>query len=188
MTFPNLVRLNRQRWVALTLGVVLLTSSCGAGAAETAPRTGGSPAATEPAESDGGSGRVRTELDEAEDLFRSTVGESYTFTFEFVSSVTAEAGPISIDVVGGRVGAATYPDAMTRQVLPEIPMLTVADFFDRARSVLAGGGEVEVALDPSYGYPLTMTLDAIPDAIDDEMSVRITSLDPTGESPEGDGY
>ena len=45
-----------------------------------------------------------------------------------------------------------------------------------------------VVLLTSYGYPLTMTLDAIPDAIDDEMSVRITSLDPTGESPEGDGY
>jgi hypothetical protein len=191
MSFSSPIHAHRWRWPALTFCVAMLVTGCGTDDADS-----GAAATTEAltvtTETGAGSGETqdtdRTELDEGQDLFRSSVGENYAFTFDFVSSVTAEAGPISVEVVGGRVESATYPDAMTRQLLPKIPMLTVADFFERARSVLADGGLVEATLDRSYGYPTTMTFDPIPNAIDDEMSVRITSLDPTSEMIEADGY
>jgi len=130
----------------------------------------------------------RGALDEAEDRFESAVGGTYVLTFELISQVSAEAGPIRVEVVDGRVVDVTYPDAMSEQVLPHIPMLTIADFFERARSVLADGGLVDVQFDEAYGHPLTMTLDPIPDAIDDEMSVVVRSVEPVEASLETDGY
>lgn len=130
----------------------------------------------------------RTDLDEAQQRFASTVGADYTLTFEIVSSATAEAGLIQVEVVNGVATNVVYPDAITEQILPQIPILTVNDFFDRARKVLAEGGSVEVDFDEAYGYPLVMTLDPIPNAIDDEMSIAVRSVDPAEPSVESDGY
>lgn len=130
----------------------------------------------------------REALDEAADRFASTVGDDYVLTFDFVSSSTAEAGAIRVEVVGGRATDVTYPDAMSEMILPQIPMLTISDFYERARSVLADGGLVEIEFDATYGYPALMTIDPIPDAIDDEMSVVVRSVEPTEKSPETDGY
>lgn len=130
----------------------------------------------------------RTDLDEAQQLFASTVGSDYTLTFEIVSSATAEAGLIQVEVVDGVATNVVYPDAITEQILPQIPILTVNDFFDRARKVLAEGGSVEVDFDEAYGYPLVMTLDPILNAIDDEMSIAVRSVDPVEQSVESDGY
>ena len=127
-------------------------------------------------------------LDEASDRFASTVGDNYILTFDFVSSVTAEAGPVRVEVVDGNAVNVAYPDAMSEQVLPQVPLLTVSDFFARARSVLADGGLVEVEFDESYGHPVTMTLDPIPEAIDDEMSIVVRSVEPVEQSLETDGY
>lgn len=137
---------------------------------------------TEPAVADSSA------FDEAENLFASTVGGNYVVTFEFVSQATAEAGPIVVEVNDGRAVDVTYPDAMTGQVLPQIPMLTVNDFFLRAQSVLADGGLIEVEFDEFYGHPLTMTLDPIPGAIDDELSIVVQSVEPIEVSFEQDGY
>lgn len=123
-------------------------------------------------------------IDEAQDLFNSSVGNNYAMSFELISQVSVEAGPIQVEVVDGRVATAAYPDVMTEQILPEIPLLTVADFFERARAVLANGGDVEIEFDEFYGHPLTMTLDPIPNAIDDEMSIVVQSLDPVEAAPE----
>ena len=196
MSFLNLMGPNRQRSLAVLLAVVmlavvLLVASCGTGESDSgaAPTTvATTPTSERIAEPPETLDTEQAELDDGHDLFRSAVGENYTMTFEFVSSVSAEAGPIVVTVVGGRVESATYPDAMTEQVLPEIPMLTVADFFERAGAVLAGGGLVEATFDRSYGYPLAMSLDPIPGAIDDEMSVRIIALDPISDDTGGDGY
>lgn len=130
----------------------------------------------------------RAAIDDAEQLFASTVGGSYVLTFDLISQVSAEAGPVRVEVVDGRAANVTYPDEISEQILPQIPMLTVVDFFERARSVLGDGGGVEVDFDEFYGYPLTMTLDPIPEAIDDEMSIVVRSVEPVEESLETDGY
>lgn len=130
----------------------------------------------------------RAEFDDAENLFNSTVGVDYVLTFEIVSSATAEAGPIRVEVVNGRATNIIYPDAVTEQILPQIPLLKVSDFFERARTVLAAGGSVEVEFDEAYGFPVTMTLDPIPNAVDDEMSIIVRSVDPVESSVEADGY
>ncbi len=126
----------------------------------------------------------RAVFDEAQELFNSSVGSSYVMTFDLISRASAEGGLIRVEVADGRVVNVTYPDAISEQILPEIPMLTVADFFERARSVLADGGGVEAELDEFYGHPLTMTLDPVPNAIDDEMTIVVQSLEPVEAAPE----
>lgn len=128
------------------------------------------------------------ELDEAEQRFESTVGRDYVVIFDFVSAASAEAGPIRVEVADGQPVAVTYPDTITELILPQIPMLTVQDFFDRARSVLDAGGLVEIEFDAPYGYPTFMNLDPIPDAIDDESSILVRSVEPLESSVESDGY
>lgn len=187
--------MTRSRAVAvIVFGLTLLAAACGADELETAgtPTSPAVEAAAQPereSEVDPqGEAVNQTRFDEAEQLFDSTVGQDYVLTFDFVSSVSAEAGPIRVEVVDGEVINVSYPDAMTEQILPQISLVTVSDFFERARSVLEEGGLVEAEFDEAYGYPLTMTLDPIPDAIDDEMSVVVRSVEPVEQSQETDGY
>lgn len=130
----------------------------------------------------------RAAFDDAESLFASTVGVDYVLTFEVVSAATAEAGPIRVEVVNGRATNISYPDAATEQLLPQIPLLQVSDFFERARNVLADGGAVEVEFDEAYGYPVVLSLDPIVNAVDDEMSILVRSVEPVESSVEVDGY
>lgn len=130
----------------------------------------------------------RAAFDDAESLFASTVGVDYVLTFEVVSAATAEAGPIRVEVVNGRATNISYPDAVTEQLLPQIPLLQVSDFFERARNVLADGGAVEVEFDEAYGYPVVLSLDPIVNAVDDEMSILVRSVEPVESSVEADGY
>lgn len=185
--------MTRSRTVtAVVCGLALLVAACGSEDVE-AVVTPTSALAAEDSQPERqselqGEAADRARFDDAEQLFDTTVGRGYVLVFEFVSSVTAEAGPIRVDVVDGRPTDVSYPDAMTEQILPQIPMVTVEDFFDRARSVLASGGMVEAEFDEAYGYPLTMTFDPIPNAIDDEMSVVVRSVEPAEQSLETDGY
>lgn len=180
----------------LVAGFVLVLMGCGGDVDDSAPSVDGTVETDQefgvdaPAERNevSDSSAKRAAFDDAQDLFTSSVGPNYIVTFDLISSATAEAGAIRVEVVDGQVVSADYPDTVTEQVLPGIPMLTVNDFFERARSVLADGGAVEVEFDASYGYPQTMTLDPIPEAIDDEMSIVVRSVEPTEDLVGGAGY
>lgn len=128
------------------------------------------------------------ELDEGRQLFDAAVGSTYTVVFEFEGSVRAD-GSINVEVANGEVVDVRYPDQLLASVLPEIPLLTVADMFDRARATLNDGGSVEFTLDGSYGHPVELRIDPIPDAIDDEYTVRVLSVEPGDDTlSDGDGY
>ncbi len=126
-------------------------------------------------------------IDEAERTFDSAVGSSYEITFEFVGSASVGAGPVRVEVVNGEVVDADYPEPILETVLTSIPLRTVADLFDRARITLDQGGLVEVTFDESYGHPTVLTIDPVPEAIDDEYSVHVISVEPSA-LPDGDGY
>ena len=178
-------RSNRRIVASSVVAAALLLAACGQDDADLAIGTDDpTPATTEvtdladrAVEDVAPPGLDRAAFDDAQQLFASTVGSDYVVTFDLISQVSANAGPIRVEVIDGRATNVTYPDAMSEQILPQIPMLTVGDFFERARSVLADGGNVEVELDEFYGYPLTMTLDPIPEAIDDEMSIAVQSIE-----------
>ena len=128
-------------------------------------------------------------IEDAKQLFASSVGSTYVVSFEFVGQVSAEAGPVTVEVAGGVVVAESYPDATLEMVLPSIPLRTVEDMFERSLSTLVDGGAVEVTFDESYGFPTTLTIDPIPGAIDDEFSVRVISVEPGDDTLDsGDGY
>lgn len=129
-----------------------------------------------------------SELDEAQRTFDAAVGSSYELTFEYVGSASVDAGPVRVDVVDGQVVDADYPDPLLETVLTSIPFRTVAEMFDRARTTLEQGGLVEVTFDESYGHPTLLTIDPVPDAIDDEYSVRVVSVEPKPLTEEGEGY
>ncbi len=126
-------------------------------------------------------------IDEAERTFDAAVGSSYEITFEFVGSASVGAGPVRVEVVNGEVVDADYPEPILESVLTSVPLRTVAEMFDRARITLEQGGLVEVTFDESYGHPTVLTIDPVPDAIDDEYSVRVISVEPSA-LPDGDGY
>jgi len=185
-------RSNRRIVASSVVAAALLLAACGQDDADLAIGTDDpTPATTEvtdladrAVEDVAPPGLDRAAFDDAQQLFASTVGSDYVVTFDLISQVSANAGPIRVEVIDGRATNVTYPDAMSEQILPQIPMLTVGDFFERARSVLADGGNVEVELDEFYGYPLTMTLDPIPEAIDDEMSIAVQSIETIDVSSE----
>ncbi len=145
----------------------------------------------DPVASDAGSASASesasSAIDEAERTFDAAVGSTYVVAFEFIGSASVDAGAVRVAVVDGEVSEAIYPEPVLASILPRIPLLTVADMFDRARITLEQGGLVEITFDESYGHPTMLTIDPVPDAIDDEYSVRVISVDP-GDLPEGDGY
>jgi len=192
--------------VPAAAGVLLLAllTSCGAGESETAvpsttpvdqvsestaPSEDSLATSAAAAEVDGAGSVDLALLDENQQRFESTVGSDYLLVFDVVSSVTAEAGPVQVEVRDRRPVSVDYPDAMTEQILPEIPLLTVADMFSRARAVIDDGGLVEIDFDASYGYPTGMGLDPIPSAIDDELSITVRSVEPLDPiTDEVEGY
>lgn len=182
----------RRRYSALVVVAGLVLAACGSDASETTAAEVQRSDTTTTAEgfrADSADASTDTSrLDEAEALFASTVGSNYVLVFDVVSSASAEAGSIRVTVADGIATDVAYPDAITEQILPQVPMLTVSDFFERARTVLTEGGGVEIEFDASYGYPTTMTLDPIPEAIDDEMSIIVKSVEPIEVSFENDGY
>ena len=56
--------------------------------------------------------------------------------------------------------------------------LTVEDLFTLAHSLIAlyGSRNVDVTYDPQWGYPVTIATGGDPNAIDDEISVAVTSF------------
>jgi hypothetical protein len=56
--------------------------------------------------------------------------------------------------------------------------LTVEDLFTLAHSLIAryGSENVDITYDPQWGYPVTIQTGGDPDAIDDEISVAVTSF------------
>ncbi len=56
--------------------------------------------------------------------------------------------------------------------------LTVEDLFTLAHALIAqyGSGNVDVTYDPQWGYPVTIATGGDPNAIDDEISVAVTSF------------
>ena len=55
---------------------------------------------------------------------------------------------------------------------------TVDAIFRQADAALRRGGSIQAAYDPQTGVPLKMFIDPVPNAIDDELGIEISSFEP----------
>lgn len=101
---------------------------------------------------------------------------SYTWTVSFGCECMID-GPVEVTVAGGVATSATMAGApIPVAQLSGFP-LTVDALHAKAQAALDGGGTV-TAIWGSGGLPATMLIDPIRNAVDDELSVTVTSFAP----------
>lgn len=86
-------------------------------------------------------------------------------------------GAVEVDVVDGAQVAVRprHPD-MTAAAFDGLDA-TVGGIFDAIADSIASG-EVDVSYDPDDGHPTFAALDPMPDAVDDEITYHVLSLEP----------
>jgi hypothetical protein len=93
----------------------------------------------------------------------------YTITY-FVTGGVGRVGPKAVQVVN-----AEAVEVDTSDPTQLAPSFSVADFFDE---INAADVVVSADFDADLGYPTQIDLDPIENAIDDEFSVEVVSLEP----------
>ena len=104
---------------------------------------------------------------------------SYTWTLAY-GCECAINGPVTVTVVEGKVTDARDAQGapVDLQVFGAFPM-TVDALWDSAAGAIDGGGTVTIT-PGSGGVPAAVNLDPIPEAIDDELFVKVVSFLPAG--------
>jgi hypothetical protein len=109
---------------------------------------------------------------------------NYSYSLMFVCFCAfLDKMPLTIEVRNGEPSSITYADGT--EVLPSDPNFehfsryaTIDRIFADLETNLNGGAdEVTVSYDATYGYPSQIDYDYIKDAIDDELSLTITSFE-----------
>jgi hypothetical protein len=98
----------------------------------------------------------------------------YTWVIEY-GCECGLSGEYTITVVDGQVTEMEWPPRIEPGM--ELPVQTVDDVYTRAAETIADGGEIHATWG-NGGVPTTITFDPVPNAIDDELSVSVTSLTP----------
>jgi len=85
--------------------------------------------------------------------------------------------PVRIEVLDGTVNSALYVDTEEPISLPLTSVLTIDDLLDEIRDATDGTAFSVVAdYDADLGYPISVSIDYIEHAIDDEMSFNVSSF------------
>jgi Family of unknown function (DUF6174) len=96
---------------------------------------------------------------------------SYTIRLQLLCECDLAGDPLDVVVVDG---VATRATSGGQDVpLERLAVATVDDMFAKARSALSGGGRVEGRYDGATGVPLSLLIDPVPNAIDDEVTVTV---------------
>jgi hypothetical protein len=106
-------------------------------------------------------------------------------SYDFVYHASAMAGPCELLV---HVRDNQVESASERQPcgwLDEDDALTIDDVFAALREEFRESDEVNVTYDPEYGFPTSVEVDRIRNAIDDEWSFGVSDFVP--KPPEHDG-
>ncbi len=114
------------------------------------------------------------------------------YLFEFQRSCFC--GPdflraVRIEVLAGTVSSATYVDTGTPITEPLSSVPTIEALFDEIDEAIDGGAfSLTAEYDPGLGYPISVSIDFIENAIDDEMAFAVGSfqlLDVSGSQAAG---
>ena len=128
-------------------------------------------------------GPEKNELDAAQDRWNLVSADHYVFEFQrFCFCAPDFLRPVRIEVVDGIVNSAIYVDTEEPISLPLTSVLTIDGLFDEIRDATEGMAFSVVAdYAADLGYPISVSIDYIEHAIDDEMSFNVSSfqiLDP----------
>lgn len=91
--------------------------------------------------------------------------------------------PLTIEVQNGEVVSITKPDGTALESSDPSyavisPVTTIEGLFAQVESSSSGeSGEVLVTYDTLYGYPVTISIDPIKEAIDDEISYQVENFE-----------
>jgi hypothetical protein len=89
--------------------------------------------------------------------------------------------PLAIEVQNGKVTSMKYNDG-TPVIDQEQKMFeqygTIDALFNFTRESIAKADEIQVQYDPKYGYPSSVKIDFIKNAVDDELGLTIQSFEP----------
>jgi hypothetical protein len=90
--------------------------------------------------------------------------------------------PLTIEVQNGEVVSMTKADGtIVESSDPShqyyVPYATIDGIFAELKSDLSEADEVLVTYDGTYGYPATIAIDQIKEAIDDELSLEISNFE-----------
>jgi hypothetical protein len=106
---------------------------------------------------------------------------SYDFDFARSCFCTVEAlGPVTIRVRDGHFASLVSRDSGTPvDTVLFAQFLTIERVFESTRQLLdAGPASFTASYDPTFGFPITVTVDPIAQAVDDELSYSVLALRP----------
>ena len=104
----------------------------------------------------------------------------HSYVFEFQRSCFCAPDfvrSVRIEVLDGIVNAAVYVDTEEAIPLPLASVPTIEDLFDEIQDAMDRKAfSVVTDFDPDLGYPTSVAIDFIQNAIDDEMAFGVSSL------------
>ena len=105
--------------------------------------------------------------------------DSYVFEFQrlcFCPPVVIRQ--VRIEVVDGAVSSAVYVDTGDPVDDPSVSVPTIEDLFDEIQDAIDREADsLETEYDSQAGYPISVSIDYIEQAIDDEMAFTVPTLD-----------
>ena len=119
------------------------------------------------------------ELDDAREKWDRQGIDSYSFTIREICFCPIElGGPFRVVVRDGRPVSITRVET-GEAAAPEghVPV-TIDQLFAITREAMREADEVEVDYDPTYGFPASVRIDRIENAVDDEVYYEATDFQP----------
>ncbi len=103
--------------------------------------------------------------------------QSYRFTLQRSCFCSLNNTPVVIEVRNGVPLSIKKPSGDSVDPTPFATYDTIEEIFARVQSVLdTPRGVAKVTYNALLGYPVTVTLDPLPDAVDDELALEVTGF------------
>lgn len=111
---------------------------------------------------------------------RWAVANADDYSFQFRRSCFCPTGlvrPVHIEVLDGTVTSAVYVDTEEPLPPPLTSVPTIDDLFDEVQAAIDGMAfSILADYDADLGYPISVSIDHIKNAIDDEMVLTVSSF------------
>lgn len=102
--------------------------------------------------------------------------DSYRLTISYLCECAG--GVYELSIVDGAVVKATSEGKLVNRARIDGFPTTIDAIFTQAEAALRRGGSIQATYDPQTGVPLNMSIDPIPNGIDDELGIEIASFVP----------
>jgi hypothetical protein len=123
-------------------------------------------------------GPVRNDLATARASWATMITAPYSFTFSRSCFCASEfLRPVHISVADGVVTQAVFVDTGEPVATPLSEIETIDDLFDEIQAAIdADAFEIIATFDSRLGHPISVSIDYIENAIDDEMTFQVSDF------------